>query len=350
MTERPDVRRALDDLAKALERRSRADASTSRRVHLSLKWTRDRHGAPGSSARTSRGACSRTASSRTSTAPDSDCWRLDDVAARRHHPARRRRPGTRRRGRIDRTADWILHLAAHGAYSWQTDHAAILRANVVGTANMLEAARRADSRRSSTRLEFRIPASRITRRSRTTASSPTARTRSPRRSRPRCSAVTWRGEGSTTCARCGSYSTYGPGKSRSAWCRPSQSKACVAGFRRRRPADGRDFVGWATSSTRTSRRPGIHEEPGAVYNVGTGTQTTIGDAAIAGRSWVSKASLGNDDGPLLGHRPLDRRQLQDPANAELAPNTRLPRGIRGARLMVPAPEPDLLSYYVTARA
>ncbi len=37
--------------------------------------------------------------------------------------------------------EWVLHLAAHGGYSWQTDAAAILRANVVGTANLLAACR-----------------------------------------------------------------------------------------------------------------------------------------------------------------------------------------------------------------
>jgi nucleoside-diphosphate-sugar epimerase len=40
-------------------------------------------------------------------------------------------------------ADWIFNLAAHGAYSWQTDVVEILRVNVVGTANLLEAATRA---------------------------------------------------------------------------------------------------------------------------------------------------------------------------------------------------------------
>jgi nucleoside-diphosphate-sugar epimerase len=39
-------------------------------------------------------------------------------------------------------ADWIFHLAARGAYSWQTDVSEILRANVLGTANLLDAASR----------------------------------------------------------------------------------------------------------------------------------------------------------------------------------------------------------------
>jgi dolichol-phosphate mannosyltransferase len=35
--------------------------------------------------------------------------------------------------------DWIFHLAAHGAYSWQTDALAIMQTNVMGTASLLEA-------------------------------------------------------------------------------------------------------------------------------------------------------------------------------------------------------------------
>lgn len=36
--------------------------------------------------------------------------------------------------------EWIFHLAAHGAYSWQTDVRKIVSANVVGSANLLESA------------------------------------------------------------------------------------------------------------------------------------------------------------------------------------------------------------------
>jgi nucleoside-diphosphate-sugar epimerase len=37
--------------------------------------------------------------------------------------------------------DWVFHLAAHGAYSWQTDAAAIFRTNVLGTVHLVEACR-----------------------------------------------------------------------------------------------------------------------------------------------------------------------------------------------------------------
>jgi dolichol-phosphate mannosyltransferase len=35
--------------------------------------------------------------------------------------------------------DWIFHLAAHGAYSWQTDAQGIFESNVLGTLHLLEA-------------------------------------------------------------------------------------------------------------------------------------------------------------------------------------------------------------------
>lgn len=35
--------------------------------------------------------------------------------------------------------DWVFHLAAHGAYSWQTDAGQILQTNFSGTSNLLDA-------------------------------------------------------------------------------------------------------------------------------------------------------------------------------------------------------------------
>ena len=40
----------------------------------------------------------------------------------------------------DARPDWIVHLAAHGGSSWQTDRGAILESNVLGTLNVLEEA------------------------------------------------------------------------------------------------------------------------------------------------------------------------------------------------------------------
>ncbi len=72
--------------------------------------------------------------------PDSDFWRLDDV---------RNDLQTHDISLSDAEAlqvcvkkinpDWIFHLAAHGAYSWQNDIERVMSTNVVGTANLLSA-------------------------------------------------------------------------------------------------------------------------------------------------------------------------------------------------------------------
>jgi dolichol-phosphate mannosyltransferase len=73
--------------------------------------------------------------------PGSRSWRLDEL------------PGTATIHEVDledgeavtravqaARPEWIFHLAARGAYSWQGDVGEILRVNVLGTANLLEAA------------------------------------------------------------------------------------------------------------------------------------------------------------------------------------------------------------------
>ena len=74
--------------------------------------------------------------------PTTDTWRLDglgdvqriegDIA----HGEDMERAFTRAR------PEWIFHLAAHGAYSFQTDTVAMAHSNVVGMATILAAAER----------------------------------------------------------------------------------------------------------------------------------------------------------------------------------------------------------------
>ena len=79
------------------------------------------------------------------TGPGSDCWRLAEVEGSAPVVQLDLADGDAVAKAVSAARpEWILHLAAHGAYSWQTDRAAILRTNVVGTANLLEAARQAD--------------------------------------------------------------------------------------------------------------------------------------------------------------------------------------------------------------
>ncbi len=78
--------------------------------------------------------------------PGGSSWRLKDIATDvriaeldlRDHAAVERTVGESR-------PEWIFHLAAHGAYSWQKDIEAMIAVNVSATAALLEAARAADA-------------------------------------------------------------------------------------------------------------------------------------------------------------------------------------------------------------
>jgi UDP-glucose 4-epimerase len=71
--------------------------------------------------------------------PGSDRWRLRDL--RRdlavHEGDLRDRDAVR--AAVDAAApDWVFHLAAHGAYSWQTDARGIFESNVLGTLTLAQ--------------------------------------------------------------------------------------------------------------------------------------------------------------------------------------------------------------------
>ena len=67
-------------------------------------------------------------------------WRLRDLFRdlTAHHGDLRDRDGVRAAVRRARP-DWVFHLAVHGAYSWQTDLRAIVETNVLGLVNLVEA-------------------------------------------------------------------------------------------------------------------------------------------------------------------------------------------------------------------
>jgi nucleoside-diphosphate-sugar epimerase len=69
-------------------------------------------------------------------------WRLAGVLGDLvRHEADLRDADAVRRGVAAARPDWVFHLAAHGAYSWQTDAPAILATNVLGTVHLVEACR-----------------------------------------------------------------------------------------------------------------------------------------------------------------------------------------------------------------
>jgi UDP-glucose 4-epimerase len=71
--------------------------------------------------------------------PGSDTWRLDDI--RRSFAVQEADLRDRQAVRAavaSAAPDWIFHLAAHGAYSWQTDTRGIFESNALGTLHLVD--------------------------------------------------------------------------------------------------------------------------------------------------------------------------------------------------------------------
>lgn len=72
--------------------------------------------------------------------PGSDAWRLADVRTELViHEADLRDQGAVLAAVEGTVPDWVFHLAAHGAYSWQTDAQSIYESSVLGTLSLLQA-------------------------------------------------------------------------------------------------------------------------------------------------------------------------------------------------------------------
>ncbi len=72
--------------------------------------------------------------------PGSDLWRIAEVASElRLLELDLRDAEALRRAVASTRPEWLFHLAAHGGYSWQTDRRRIFETNLGGTINLLEA-------------------------------------------------------------------------------------------------------------------------------------------------------------------------------------------------------------------
>jgi len=71
--------------------------------------------------------------------PGADVWRLSGLgdAARLHEASLEDADALRRAMRAGRP-EWIFHLGAYGAYSWQDDAGRMIRTNVDGFLNLVE--------------------------------------------------------------------------------------------------------------------------------------------------------------------------------------------------------------------
>ena len=179
----------------------------------------------------------------------------------------------------DARADHVFHLAAHGGYSWQTDHGAILRANVLGTSNLLEACLASGFEvfvNTGSSSEYGLKDHAPTEDEAIEPNSTYAVAKAAATMLCRLAAVR---TASNICTL-RLYSTYGP------WEEPRRLVPALAveGLRGRLPplvdpTIARDFV-WVGDvvDAYLAVANATHGEPGAVYNVGTGVQTTLAEA------------------------------------------------------------------------
>jgi nucleoside-diphosphate-sugar epimerase len=73
--------------------------------------------------------------------PGADCWRLQEIRAELPVHEVELRDGSAVSHALDAVRpEWLFHLAAHGAYSWQTDLEAVFATNAFASAQLLELA------------------------------------------------------------------------------------------------------------------------------------------------------------------------------------------------------------------
>lgn len=71
--------------------------------------------------------------------PQYNSWRIDEISADcQIHQIDLQDADKLHRAAAEIKADWIFHLAANGAYSWQTDVKEIINTNLMGTVNLIQ--------------------------------------------------------------------------------------------------------------------------------------------------------------------------------------------------------------------
>jgi UDP-glucose 4-epimerase len=192
--------------------------------------------------------------------------------------------------------DWIFNLAAHGAYSWQTELHAMLMTNLLGTVNLLEAA-------VSSGFEAFVQTG--------TSSEYGAKDHSPPEVEwlePNSHYAVTKASATLFCRYTGQttglgvrtlrlYSVYGP------WEEPTRLMPTLVmrGIHGElpslvSPSTARDYVyvdDVVDATIAAAATPG--QEPGAVYNVGTGRQTTLSEVVD-----LVRAEMGIAAEPVWG--------------------------------------------------
>jgi len=223
--------------------------------------------------------------------PGSDLWRLEGVEARVHEVDLADEPAV-----SDVVArvrpEWIFHLAAHGAYPFQSDFRAMVRTNVLGTLHLVE---------SCLRVGFDALVNTGSSSEYGLVDHPPTEDEEPRPSSDYavtkltatlyCRAAAARSGRSIPTLRL--YSVYGPYEEPSRFVPQLAVRGLEGNLPRLvSPEVARDFVfvdDVVEAYLAAASRPGT--EPGAVYNVGTGRQISIREAVEVAKGILPIESL-----------------------------------------------------------
>jgi len=227
---------------------------------------------------------------------------------------------------------WIFHLAAYGAYSWQSDPHSILRTNVLGTANLLEACMKSGfeafvNTGSSSEYGFKDHAPRedealepnstyaVAKAAATLYCSQAARARN------------------LPVATVRLYSVYGP------WEEPQRfiPQLIARGLEGRMPPlaspdTARDYIYVTDVCDAYLSLARSVIDPGSVFNLGTGVQTTLRQAVEAARrvlgiaiepTWMSMPDRGWDTSTWVADSSLIKERIGWGPNVDLKHGLRL---------------------------
>ena len=217
--------------------------------------------------------------------PGGDRWRLDsDCGAAIHEVDVRDADAVLQVTRLVRP-QWVFHCAAYGAYSWQRDAGMMRETNVTSTANLLTACRRSGFEafvNTGSSSEYGYQSRAAAESDRAQPNSPYAATKL--QATRACIEDARRHGGSVTTLRL--YSVYGPYEEPNRLM-PTLLTAALRGMLPPlvHPDTARDFVYVDDVCDAylcvAAQPPG---GPGAIFNVGSGTQTTIADVVALVRS------------------------------------------------------------------
>ncbi|MGI0130579.1 MAG: NAD-dependent epimerase/dehydratase family protein, partial [Thermoplasmata archaeon] len=185
---------------------------------------------------------------------------------------------------------WVFHLAAHGAYSWQRDPQSILKTNVLGTANLLDACLKSGfeafvNTGSSSEYGFKDHAPREDESLHPSSSYAVSKAAATLY----CSQAARAANAPVTTVRL--YSVYGP------WEEPQRfiPQLVARGLEGRLPPlaspdTARDYIYVSDVCAAYLNVARAAVEPGSVYNVGTGVQTTLRKAVEMARQGLGIAA------------------------------------------------------------